>query len=96
MIIEMKSTMVFQSFGLDNVYKKPSFASEQAHMSIGYLGGNCIDVYLHQWDEFVEKVHEADKVMQEAKSFYELRINERDDRAEQEHNEEIAYMGRND
>lgn len=76
MILEMKSTMLFQSFGLDNVYRKPIFASEQAHMAIGYLGGHCIDVYLHQWDEFVEKVHEADKVMQEAKLFYKDRIKE--------------------
>ncbi len=87
MIIEMKSLMLFQFVGLNNTYIHPRQASDKAHVAIGYAGGDGIDVYLHHWDEFVEKVHEADKVMQEAKLYYEKRISEWEDR-------EIAAMSK--
>lgn len=80
MIIEMSSLMSFQTACLDNVYLKPRSAYDHARIAIGYVGGSGIEVYLHHWDEFVEKVHEADKVMQESKLFYEKRIKEWEDR----------------
>ncbi len=80
MIIEMQSKMLMQSFGLNIGYIEPRQAYRHAHLSIGYMGSKSVDIYLHDWDEFVEKVQEADKVMQEAKQYYEDAIKAWEDR----------------
>lgn len=81
MIIEMKSSL--KAFQLVGLYEDSTIPDTDCHMtyvSIGIIGSEGIDVYRHEWDEFVHIVQQIDKEMQKSKQLYEVRIKECDDR----------------
>ena len=81
MIIEMKSSL--KAFQLVGLYEDSTIPDTDCHMtyvSIGIIGSEGIDVYRHEWDEFVHIVQQIDKEMQKSKQLYEVRIKEWDDR----------------
>lgn len=75
MIIEMKDSMrLFNLVGLYEESNVPDVDYHQTFVSIGLIGGEGIDVYRFEWDEFVEKVNLADEEMKKSKQFYHKRI----------------------
>jgi hypothetical protein len=75
MIIEMKDSM--RLFNLVGLYEEsiiPDVDYHQTFVSIGIIGGEGIDVYRSEWDEFVEKVNLADEEMEKSKQFYNERM----------------------
>lgn len=77
MIFEMKdSSRVFKTVGLFEETESPSLDYDQSYVSIGMIGGEGIDVFRWEWNEFVEKVNLVDQEMKKSRQFYEERINQ--------------------
>lgn len=75
MIIEMKSSLkAFQLVGLSEESTIPDTDCHMTYVSIGIIGSEGIDVYRHEWDEFVEIIQQIDHEMQKSKQFYGERI----------------------
>ncbi len=77
MIIEMeKSSLLFSVVDPMNPWKKPKGSVKDVHVIMGSVGSDAIVVYMEDWDEFVEKVHQVDKMIHEKKVHYESLVKE--------------------
>lgn len=71
----MKDSMrLFNLVGLYEESIVPDVDYHETFVSIGLIGGEGIDVYRSEWDEFVDKVKLADEEMQKSKQFYHERM----------------------